>query len=228
MVMLQKWTWFAIATLGAAACGDGTGPAVERNKPGTGTSTLRVVADIEAQDVPGGFVTVFDVGLRNATGNPVSGATVTVKNGSLGTVNLLETGTGTGDYTATVNSFPSGDFALDVIRGTDKVEGVVVGGLAAHKITAPAKNATVTANQQLTVTWDRPTEAAGADLETRDYSASGLPDTGSHIIPANQNPARADQRIRVWRYNQVAMAGGLAGSRLKLEVRNTIEPVVVQ
>lgn len=228
MNTLRQATRLTLAALLTAACGDGTGPAVERNKPGTGTNTLQVVADIEAQDVPGGFVTVFDVALRNATGNPVSGATVTVKNNTLGTVNLLETGTGTGDYTATVNSFPSGDFSLDVIRATDKVEGVVVGGLAAHRITAPAKNATVPANQQLTVTWDRPTEAAGADLETRNYGASGLPDTGSHIIPANQNPTRADQRIRVWRYNQVAMAGGLAGSRLKLEVRNTIEPVVVQ
>lgn len=228
MVTHSKFTWLALAALLAAACGDGTGPAVERNKPGTGTSTLRVVADIEAQDVPGGFVTVFDVELRNAAGNPVSGATVTVKNGTLGTVNLLETGTGAGDYTATVNSFPSGDFGLDVIRGTDKVEGVVVGGLATHKITAPAKNATVPANQSLTVTWDRPTEAAGADIETDDYSASGLPDTGSHIIPANKNPPNTSQHIRLWRFNQVSMAGGLAGSRLKLEVRNTVEPVVVQ
>ncbi len=228
MATIPKLTWFAIAALLAGACGDGTGPAVERNKPGTGTNTLRVVADIEAQDVPGGFVTVFDVELRNTAGDPVSGATVTVKNGTLGTVNLLETGAATGDYRATVNSFPSGDFQLNVIRGTDKVEGVVVGGLAAHKITAPAKNATVPANQPLTVTWDRPTEAAGADLETRDYSANGLPDTGSHIIPGTKNPPRADQRIRLWRYNQVSMAGGLAGSRLKLEVRNTVEPVVVQ
>ncbi|MBI2401952.1 MAG: hypothetical protein HYV20_04305 [Gemmatimonadetes bacterium] len=158
----------------------------------------------------------------------MSGATVTVKNGSLGTVNLLESGTATGDYRATVNSFPSGDFQLDVIRGTDKVEGVVVGGLAAHKITAPAKNATVPANQPLTVTWDRPTEAAGADIETDDYSASGLPDNGSHIIPGNKNPPNTAQRIRLWRFNQVSMAGGLAGSRLKLEVRNTVEPIVVQ
>lgn len=228
MRTLAKLTHFAIAALLAAACGDGAGPAVERNDPGTGTNTLKVVADIEAQDVPGGFVTVFDVALRNAVGDPVSGATVTVKNGTLGTVNLLETRVGSGDYSATVNSFPSGDFRLDVIRGTDKVEGVVVGGLAAHKITAPAKSTTVPANQPLTVTWDRPTEAAGADLETQDYSASGLPDTGSHIIPGTKNPPRSDQRIRVWRYNQVSMAGGLAGSRLKLEVRNTVEPVVVQ
>src|SRR5574341_195022 len=227
MRTLATFTPFTIAALVATACGDGTGPAVERNDPGTGTNTLRVVADIEAQDVPGGFVTVFDVELRNGAGDPVSGATVTVKNGTLGTVSLLETGTGTGDYRATVNSFPSGDFGLDVIRGTDKVEGVVVGGLAAHKITAPAKNTTVPADQPLTVSWDRPTEAAGADLETRDYSASGLADTGSHVIPGNQNPARADQRIRVWRYNQVAIAGGLAGSRLKLEVRNTVEPIAV-
>lgn len=39
---------------------------------------------------------------------------------------------------------------------------------------------------------------------------------------------REDERIRVWRFNAVAIAGGLPGSRLELEVRNTVEPVVVR
>ncbi len=218
----------ALALLLAAACGDGTGPAVERNNPGTGTRTMRVTADIDAQDVPGGFVTDFEVTLRDVQGTAISGATVTIRNGTLGTVNLLEDAAGSGDYIATVNQFPSGDFRLEVVRGSDNVKDVVIGGLAAHTIQSPVKNATVPANQPLTITWNRPSEAAGADVETRDFSAQGIPDAGTYTVPANQNPARTDQRIRIWRYNEVSIAGGLLGSRLKLKVRNTVEPVIAQ
>ncbi len=115
-----------------------------------------------------------------------------------------------------------------MVRGTDNVRDVVVGGLAAHTITAPLANTTVAANQPLIVTWNRPSEAAGADVETRDFQAQGVPDAGTYTVPANQNPARPDQRIRVWRFNEVTIAGGLLGSRLKLKVRNTVEPVMVQ
>lgn len=218
----------AIVLVVAACGGDSTGPAVDRNNPGTGTRTIKVTADIEGQDVSGGFVTDFTVSLRDAAGNPVSGASVTVQNNTLGTVNLLEFGAGSGDYEATVNTFAPGDYRLDVVWGADNVHGVVVGGIAAHQILSPRANTTVTANQPLTVTWSRPSEAAGADLETRDFSVGGIADAGSYTIPAAANPARTDQRIRVWRFNQVDIAGGLFGSRLKLKVRNTVEPVVVQ
>jgi hypothetical protein len=189
---------------------------------------MLVQAEIEGQDVAGGFVTAFDVSLRDALGNPISGAAVTVLNGTLGTINLLELSAGSGDYEATVNSFASGDYRLSVIRGTDNVQGVVVGGIAAHLISSPAANATIAANQPMTVTWTRPSEAVAVDLETRDFLAEGIPDNASYVIPAGNNPARPDQRIRVWRYNQVDIAGGLFGSRLKLSIRNTAEPIVVQ
>jgi hypothetical protein len=210
------------------ACNDSTGPAADRNDPGTGSKTMLVTADIEGQDVSGGFVTAFDVRLRDALGNPISGATVSVGNTALGTVNLLEFSAGSGDYQATVNSFASGDYRLSVVRGSDNVQGVVVGGISAHLISSPAANATVAANQPLTVTWTRPSEAVAVDLETRDFVADGIPDAASYTIPGGSNPARPDQRIRVWRYNQVDIAGGLFGSRLKLSIRNTVEPVVVQ
>ncbi|HEX7335938.1 MAG TPA: hypothetical protein VF252_01920 [Gemmatimonadales bacterium] len=210
------------------ACSDSTGPAADRNQPGTGTNTMLVTADIEGQDVPGGFVTAFDVSLRDALGNPISGATVTVRNTILGTINLLELAAGSGDYEATANTFAGGDYRLSVVRGIDNVQGVVVGGISAHQISSPAANATVTANQPMTVTWSRPSEAIGVDLETRDFSAQGIPDAATYTVPAGNNPARPDQRIRVSRYNRVDIAGGLAGSRLKLSIRNTVEPVIVQ
>ena len=215
-------------TAALGACGDSTAPAVNRNEPGTGTHTLRVEGEIEGQDVAGGFTTQMVVKVRDAAGNAVSGATVAVRNSTLGTLNLLELSAGSGEYEASVNTFASGDYRLDVVRGTDKVEDVVIGGMAAHAITSPTLSAPVAADQPLTVTWSRPSEAAGADLETRDFSADGIPDAGSYTVPAADNPARTDQRIRVWRYNEVALAGGLLGSKLKLSIRNTLEPVVVQ
>ncbi len=210
------------------ACGDSTAPVVERNDPGTGTSTLRVTADIDANDVVGGFITDFDVAVEDGAGNPVSGATVTIRNSDLGTVTLLESNPGSGDYRATRNSFPNGDFQLEVIRGTDRVEGVVLGGPGVHTITSPAAHDTVAALQALTVEWTAPLRARSAELETRDYGSPVLPDTGAAVIPATENVARPDQRIRIFRFNQVEIAGGLPGSRLKVEVRRTVEPVVVQ
>lgn len=217
--------------LALAGCGDSatspSGPAPARNDPGTGTQTIMVTADIEGKDVPGGFVTDFEVQLREALGDPISGATVTVRNANLGTLNLLEDGTG-GDYIATVNTFAAGDYELNVTRGPDNVRGVLVGGMAAHTILSPQANDTLLAAQSMMITWNRPSQAAAADVETQDFAVEGIVDAGSFTISAVDNPRRDDQRIRVWRFNRVDIAGGLFGSRLKLKIRNTVEPVVVQ
>ena len=218
--------WLAAAWLVTGCGGDATAPAVERNDPGTGTRTMLVRAEIEAKDEPAGFVTDFGVTLRDAQGAPISGAVVTVRNPNLGTVTLAEADPG--DYVAQRFGFASGDYRLDVVRGADEVRGVVVGGIAAHAIVVPARNDTVPAGQPLVVRWTVPSEAAGADVQSRDYLAEGIPDTGSHTIPGSFLRARPDERIRVWRFNRVEIAGDLFGSHLRLEVRNTVEPVVVQ
>ncbi len=124
-----------------ASCGDSTGPAADRNSPGTGSSTLLVKADVEAVDVTSGFVTDFVVEVRDALGEPVTGATVSITNPNIGVVTLIETGDA-GDYEATRNTFPEGDFTLSVVSGTDIVQGVVLGGPGVHTITAPLQNAT--------------------------------------------------------------------------------------
>jgi len=210
------------------ACGGGTEPTVERNDPGTGTLTLKVTADIDATDVVGGFITDFDVDVEDAAGNPVSLATVTITNASLGEITLLETNAGSGRYTAVRNSFPSGDFELNVVLGSDNIRGVILGGPGIHTITAPLANDTLVALQSLIVTWNSPSQAKSAEVETRDYGPVVVPDTGGVMVPSVENVVRADQRIRVFRFNEVGINGGLPGSRLKVEVRQTVEPVVVQ
>ena len=210
------------------ACGGGTEPVVERNDPGTGTLTLKVTADIDAKDVVGGFITDFDVDVEDAAGNPISLATVTIKNSSLGEITLLETSAGSGKYTAVRNSFPNGDFELNVVRGTDNVQGVILGGPGVHTITAPLANDTLVAQQSLIVTWNSPSQAKSAEVETRDYGPVVVPDTGAAMVPSLDNVVRADQRIRVFRFNEVGINGGLPGSRLRVEVRQTVEPVIIQ
>ncbi len=216
------------AALVWVACGDSTGPAAERNEPGTGTRTMKVNADIDGDDVPGGFVTDFEVSLRDPQDNPISGAIVTIQNSALGTVTLLETDVGSGDYVATRNTFAPGDYRLDVVKGEENVRGVIVGGMSVHEIMSPASNDTVAANTPLTIQWSRPSEAAGVDVETRDYIAEGIADAGTLTVPAEFVMQRTDERIRVKRFNQVDIAGGLFGSRLKLSIRNTVEPLIVQ
>jgi len=192
---------------------------------------LKVTADIDANDDPtviGGFTTDFSVSLRDGLNGPVSAATVTITNSSLGTITLPETAAGSGDYFLTGNTFPGGDFTLNVTRGADNVHNVVLGGPGVHSITAPAKNATVPANQSLTVRWTVPSQAKAAEVETRDFGPATLPDTGAYVIAGADNPPNASQRIRVFRFNEVDVAGGLPGSRLRVTVRNAVEPVIVQ
>lgn len=214
----------------AAACGggDATGPAVSRNNPGTGTGTLRVTADIDASSVPGGMSTEFTVSLRDGLGNKVSGATVNVSNPSLGTVTLTETGAGSGDYFNTRLSFPSGDFKLTVVRGTDNAQGVVLGGPGVHSMSAPVAGSVATAGQPMSVRWSVPSRAKSAILETRDFGPLALPDTGAYVIAGANNPVNSSQRVRLSRYNEVDVAGGLPGSRLRVKVEHTIEPINVR
>ncbi len=222
-------TWVGAAAIILAACGDDpVEPAITSNDGGTGTQTMSVTADIDAENVPGGFVTDFDVSLRDDQGNSISGATVTIVNGTLGTINLLEDGAGSGDYTATRNTFAPGDYRLDVTKDADEVRGVIVGGIDQHSIVSPAAGDTLPANQAFMVTWSRTAQAAGADVETRDFVAEGVIDSGSYEVPLDFVQPRTDERVRIERFNRVDIAGGLFGSRLKLSISNTVEPIVIQ
>ncbi len=228
----MKIKMFALVGIGVAilfaACGDSlTDPAIERNDAGTGTGTLEIRADVDAFDVDGGFITEFRVRVRDGFGEDVSGAIVTISNAGFGVVTLLQDG-GEGDYEAERNAFHEGDYELSVVSGTDVVAGVVLGGPGVHTITEPTVNSTVSADQPLTVLWSVPSQARSAEVETQDYGPVLLPDTGAVIIPAASNRAREAQSIRVFRFNQVDIAGGLFGSRMQVEVRQSVDPFIVQ
>jgi hypothetical protein len=228
------------AAAAALACGSNNtnNAAVSRNNPGTGTSTLLVQGDINATQTTGTTPapapqTTFSVTVKDGSGANISGATVTVLNSSVpdGVVNLVEAPAGSGRYSATVASYPTGDFHMNVVKGTDSVQGVVVGGPGMAAINAPVVSSTgtttVTANQDLAVSWTTPAVGKQVTVSTRDTSFTG-PDLGAYTIVAAQNPARLNQRLRVDRFNEVEAAGGLVGSRLSVMYRVAIDPFNVQ
>ena len=218
------------ATITATTEGVQGSSTVTVTQPGAGSQTLLVIANVLGNDLGGGlFATDFDVTLTDVALAPVSGATVTITNATLGVVTLTETVPGvSGVYTGVAASFPAGDFQLDVVSGADNVLGVVVSGTGVHAITAPLVNGVVAAGQPLTVTWSMPEQAKLAEIETRDFATVTVTDNGSFQIPGTSNPASTNQRIRVFRFNEVDIAGGLPLSIMQVKIRAQIEPVLVQ
>ena len=216
-----------LAAAVAAACGgSGANTAVDHNRPGTGTSTLRVNGSVDVTVSDTAPVSSLQVTLRDGAGQNVSGATVTVHSPALGDVILTEASAGTGNYTASKTSYPGGDLLLSVVRGTDNVQNVIVGYPGEHAINAPTLNSTVSSSQALHVSWTTPATAKGATVTTRDYSIQ-VPDTGAYDVPAANNPVRASQRVIVVRTNEVDIAGALPGSRMRVTVTTTVDPFIV-
>src|SRR5713226_972047 len=222
-----------LAAAAALACGssNSNNAATSRNNPGAGRSTLLVTGDINAAlstATPPAPQTTFSVTVKDGTGTNVSGATVTVSNGSVpgGVVNLTEAPAASGRYSATVASFPSGDFQMNVVKGTDSVQGVVVGGPGMQTINAPAAGANVTHGTDLAISWTTPAVAKQVSVQTRDFAQVSGPDLGAFTIPAAQNPIRASQLLTIVRQNELEAAGGLTGSRLRATYTATVAYVV--
>ena len=213
----------ALAAAALACGGSSSGSAISHNNPGTGSSTLLVTGDIIGSISNGSPTASFTVNVNDGTGARVSGATVVISNSGLtgGALTLTETGTGSGRYTATFAGFPNGDFQLSVTKGTDAVS-ATVGGLGMQTISAPAASATVPANTDLQVSWTTPAQAKQATVSTTNLSAVSMADDGSFTIVAASNPARASQTLTLVRNNEVDLAGGLLGSRLRVSFTSTV------
>jgi len=225
----------AVAATVLIACGGSTDTAVSRNDGGTGSLNLSVKADVDAVSKSIGSPTDLVVTIQDGAGNKVTGATVTIANLTWGSVTLTETTPGSsGDYRKTQPSFPSGDFALTVVCNpcrlpqisptatiTGNIQGVVLGGPGVHTISYPKAGVAVAMNQPVGVSWTTPILAA-AVVTTNNFGPVLAADTGTYTIPGTSNPAATSQSLNLARYNEVAIAGGLFGSRLRVTVEANV------
>jgi hypothetical protein len=226
----------AVAAVVLAACGGQTGTAVSRNNGGTGSLNLLVKADVDGVVSSAGSLTDLVVTIQDRLGNKVSGATVTIANQIWGSVALAETAAGSGDYRKTQASFPSGDFSLTVTCNpcsvaqapsiTGNIQGVVLGGPGLHAINYPSAGGSVPAAQPVLVSWTTPIQAAYATITTNSFGPVSAADSGTYTIPATGNPAATSQSLNVARYNEVAIAGGLSGSRMRVIVEANVSYAV--
>ncbi|UCC73260.1 MAG: hypothetical protein JSV86_01465 [Gemmatimonadota bacterium] len=213
------------ATL-VASCSDADpiGPVEDKNSGGTGNETLLVVAEVDLELNPGGFVADFVVDVEDGSGAAVSGAIVTIV-WDRETVTLQEGGTA-GLYTAAVNGAASGDLKLDVVKDDMYVRDVVLGNIGIHEILEPQPDETIPANQPLTVSWVSDLKAQSASLFSPDWDFD-VDDSGEFVVPADVNDPTSSTWIELERYNEVEITGGLSGSYFLLEVEYRVEGLTV-
>lgn len=202
------------------------------NDPGTGSTTLLVDADVLASPVvPNAskaqdFTTTFRVRLERA-GSTVTTGTVTVQS-SQGAVPL--TYTGEGNRWVGIQNGYSEVYRLDVTADADFLESVRVDGPSVHYLTAPLPGATVDTRAPVMVTWARSGAAETARLDTDQLDELVVPDTGSYSIPIGGFKSKRDgveqERVRIERSQRVTPTGALAGSEMRVTIRNEISVVV--
>jgi len=200
---------------------------------GAGSVSLLVVAEIDGTEDIGSstFSTSYLVDVHDTLGQPVNDAAVVFTNTQAGTVAVPWDSVTPGRYQASHTDYFEGLYTMHVRRGTDSLVYALVVAPDIHNILFPTAADTLQQDQPFTVTWSRAAAAEAVEIETRDYgpnlSAGAAADSGAFLIPASFNN-RDDQRIRVWRSNFTPLISGLAGSSLTAEIRNAVEPIVVQ
>ncbi|MCH7878688.1 MAG: hypothetical protein IH914_05165 [candidate division Zixibacteria bacterium] len=199
----------------------------------TGSNSLLIDADVSGSDAAAGvFVSSFLVSVQDSLGVNVTDAIVTITNGGIGVLTLVHDNLDPGNYKLTRNGYTSGTYVLNIARGTDFVAGVAVVAPDLHTITSPTVNDILFTAAAFTVLWTRITAAEVVTIETRDFgpvlsSSVGDSDDGSFVISSG-GTVRDDQRIRVSRKNSTTISVGLTGSSFDAEIRNSVEPIVVQ
>ena len=222
----------AIAVSIAVSACSSDKPSGPGTSPEVGSNSLQVVADINGSDVGGGlFTTSFQVVVSDSFSAPVNDANVTISHSQVGVLNLVWDSITPGTYTAAVANYNQGTYTLNVVRGTDSLTNGRVYAPDIHTFLFPTLTDTLRQDTSFTVLWSRGFAADEIQIETRDFGplliTGTVADNGSYLIPASFTP-RTDQRIRIWRGNSTVLTTGRAGSDFEAEIRNSIEPIVVQ
>ncbi|TMQ19109.1 MAG: hypothetical protein E6J90_18715 [Deltaproteobacteria bacterium] len=213
-----------------AACGGGSLDPGAGNSGGTGSKTLSVDGSARASPrqinarAPADFDTDFSVRASLGT-QAVTSGTVTVTSASGKTTLTVR-----GDNRWT-GSAPGYDqvYVLDVVSGTDKLEGVRVDGPDIHVFTHPSEGETVDATMPLPIAWDRGEKADTAAMHAENIDSIAISDTGTYsLAPGALRTDKALARpntLRLTRTNRVVPAGATADSTWTVSVDNTLDVV---
>lgn len=216
----------------AAACGGNDLAPGAGDDPGSGTHTLFVDADVQATprltnaSSAADFQSHFEVSVAK-DGLAVTSGTVTVVSEASEVALVYDAGNNR--WTGRQDGYHE-VYELTVRSGDDAVDAVRLDGPSPHHFTEPQPGATVDALMPLVVRWARDEAAAAADFETEEMDSISIADTGSFEVPVGglkSNGGETEQeRLRLDRFARISPAGAVAGSELRVEVRNEIEILV--
>lgn len=210
----------SIALLLLSACGF--------TSPGGGTGTLFVTARLTSDGSTAGSRARITVRAGSSTGDIVNNAEVAIRGGALARTTVPFDG-GNGNNTQyRLDGFTWVEgFRLEVIRGNDKLDGSI-DAPGPTLITNPISDSTFKKadGQPLIVTWKDTRNAPAHATQVRFDKANldqAIPDgvLELRVDPANLKVDK--ETVRVDRTNEIALAGGSAGSVLSASTTHEIE-----
>lgn len=213
-----------------AACGGSDLDPGAGDAAGTGTQTLTINGGAHAQPrlVNARERTDFetDVDVRiTLNGQTVTTGTVAVTTAAGKTALTFHPDM---HWSATIAGYDE-VYVLDVVSGTDKVEGVRVDGPDIHVFSAPTEGQTVDATMPLMLKWDRSDTADSATLRAENLDSVAIADSGSYslapgALKTDQTQARPNT-LRLTRTNRVVPTGAVTGSSWSVAIDNSIDVV---
>jgi hypothetical protein len=203
---------------------------------GTGTGTLLVDGNANAHaqvanaKTAADFTTDFTVHI-SLNGQTLTTGTVTIDSRSMKTpLALTFDAQNMGEWHGTAAGYDE-VYQLDVVAGTDKVQGVIVDGPDIHEFTAPTAGASLDSTVANMMTWERAVVADQASLRVGDLDHIAIDDTGSFSIPPGSLKAEKDQSrpntLELTRENQVTPKGAVVGSTFSVSVENDLDVVAL-
>lgn len=228
MTTRSKTFVLGIVVATAAACGG------DATDAGTGSGTLRVDGDVEATpevanaDEPTEFTTSFHVRVTKDGVAVTTGEVVVTSDG--GSVALVWDPTDQDGRWRGAQAGYYEVYELDVTSGDDFVSGASLDGPDVHVFTSPATTGAIDATQPVAVTWSRDDEADAAAIQTREIDPVAIDDLGTYELPVGALRSKPDEveeeEIRVERSSRISLAGGVAGSELRVRIENRL-PLVI-
>jgi hypothetical protein len=220
----------SIGLYGVAACGGSVLDPGAGNDAGRGTATLAI--DGSAHAVPRliNAKTTNDFDTELSVHVALGNQTVTT-----GTV-MITSASGKTALTYRFDNRWSGMapgydqvYILDVVSGSDTVEGVRVDGPDLHVFSQPTEGETVDATLPLKIAWTRADTAELASLRTDNIGTIQIADTGSYsLAPGSLRTDKTQARpntLRLTRTNRVVPTGAVAGSSWLVAIDNTVDVI---